>query len=95
MTRLRAVAHTAGSVKGHLTPECWARGLLVSSAADANAIPVTELTVAMILLTGKDVFGQRERYRHDRTFSPGEILTGVGNFHRRVGIVGASLDRVA
>ena len=88
--RLRAVVHAAGSVKGHLTPECWARGLLVSSAADANAIPVAELTVAMILLTGKDVFGLRERYRHDRTFAQGEILTGIGNFHRRVGIVGAS-----
>lgn len=88
--RLRAVVHTAGSVKGHLTPECWARGLLVSSAADANAIPVAELTVAMILLTGKDVFGLRERYRHDRTFNTGEIIGGIGNYHRRVGIVGAS-----
>jgi phosphoglycerate dehydrogenase-like enzyme len=88
--RLRAVVHTAGSVKGHLTPECWTRGLLVSSAADANAIPVAELTVAMILLTGKDVFGLRDRYRHDRTFEPGEIVPGIGNYHRRVGIVGAS-----
>lgn len=87
---LRAVVHTAGSVKGHLTPECWTRGLLVSSAADANAIPVAELTVAMILLTGKDVFGLRDRYRQDRTFEPGEIIPGIGNYHRRVGIVGAS-----
>lgn len=88
--RLRAVVHTAGSVKGHLTRECWDRGLLVSSAADANAVPVAELTVAMVLLSGKDVFGLRDRYRHDRTFTPGEVVPGIGNYHRRVGIVGAS-----
>jgi phosphoglycerate dehydrogenase-like enzyme len=88
--RLRAILHAAGSVKGHLAPECWERGLVVSSAADANAVPVAELTLAMILLAGKDVFGLRERYRRDRTFALGEIQPGIGNFRRRVGIVGAS-----
>jgi phosphoglycerate dehydrogenase-like enzyme len=88
--RLRAILHAAGSVKGHLAPECWERGLVVSSAADANAVPVAELTLAMILLAGKDVFGLRERYRRERTFALGEIQPGIGNFHRRVGIVGAS-----
>jgi phosphoglycerate dehydrogenase-like enzyme len=88
--RLRAILHTAGSVKGHLAPECWERGLVVSSAADANAVPVAELALAMILLAGKDVFGLRERYRRKRTFVLGEIQPGIGNFRRRVGIVGAS-----
>jgi phosphoglycerate dehydrogenase-like enzyme len=88
--RLRAILHAAGSVKGHLAPECWERGLVVSSAADANAVPVAELALAMILLAGKDVFGLRERYRRERTFAIGEIQPGIGNFRRRVGIVGAS-----
>ncbi len=88
--RLRAILHAAGSVKGHLAPECWERGLVVSSAADANAVPVAELTLAMILLAGKDVFGLRERYRRERMFALGEIQPGIGNFRRRVGIVGAS-----
>jgi phosphoglycerate dehydrogenase-like enzyme len=88
--RLRAILHAAGSVKGHLAPECWERGLVVSSAADANAVPVAELTLAMILLAGKNVFGLRERYRRDRTFALGEIQPGIGNFRRRVGIIGAS-----
>jgi phosphoglycerate dehydrogenase-like enzyme len=88
--RLRAILHAAGSVKGHLAPECWERGLVVSSAADANAVPVAELTLAMILLAGKDVFGLRERYHRERTFALGEIQPGIGNFRRRVGIIGAS-----
>ncbi|WP_158850305.1 hydroxyacid dehydrogenase [Saccharothrix deserti] len=88
--RLRAVLHTAGSVKTLITPECWERGVVVSSAADANALPVAELTLAMILLAGKDVLGLRERYRTERHFTLGEVVPDIGNFRRRVGIVGAS-----
>jgi phosphoglycerate dehydrogenase-like enzyme len=88
--RLRAVLHAAGTVKGFLAPECWDRGVLVSSAAAANALPVAEFTVAAILWAGKDVLGFRDRYRAERAFTPGTLYPRVGNFHRRVGIVGAS-----
>lgn len=88
--RLRAVLHAAGTVKGHLSPDCWDRGLRVSSAAVANALPVAEFTVAAILWSGKDVLGFRDRYRADRTFTPGTLYPAVGNFRRRVGVVGAS-----
>ncbi|MFB9391364.1 hydroxyacid dehydrogenase [Streptomyces coeruleoprunus] len=88
--RLRAVLHAAGSVKHMITPECWERGLLVSSAAAANALPVAEYTLAMILVTGKDLVAARERYRARRTFGPFGIIPATGNFGRRVGVVGAS-----
>ncbi|MFE2067945.1 hydroxyacid dehydrogenase [Streptomyces sp. NPDC059467] len=88
--RLRAVLHAAGSVKGFTTPEVWRRGIVVSSAAAANALPVAEYTLAMILLAGKDVFAFRDLLRTRRTFPYGDIVPGIGNFHRRVGIVGAS-----
>ncbi|MET7907447.1 hydroxyacid dehydrogenase [Streptomyces avermitilis] len=88
--KLRAVLHAAGSVKGFTTPALWERGIAVSSAAGANALPVAEYTLAMILLAGKDLFAHRDRFRTDRAFPMGEILPGVGNFGRRVGIVGAS-----
>ncbi|MFE2298434.1 hydroxyacid dehydrogenase [Streptomyces sp. NPDC059445] len=88
--KLRAVLHAAGSVKGFATPEVWERGVVVSSAAAANALPVAEYTLAMILLAGKDVFAHRERLRTERAFPYGEILPGIGNFGRRVGVVGAS-----
>jgi phosphoglycerate dehydrogenase-like enzyme len=88
--RLRAVLHSAGSVKALVTPECWERGVLVSSAAEANAVPVAEYTLAAILLAGKDIFRLRESYRTDRAFALAENRSGVGNFGRSVGIVGAS-----
>ncbi|MHB9858181.1 hydroxyacid dehydrogenase [Streptomyces sp. YIM S03343] len=88
--RLRAVLHAAGSVKGFTTPELWRRGITVSSAADANAVPVTEYTLAMILLAGKDLFAFRDRFRARRAFPYGGIVPGIGNYGRRVGVIGAS-----
>ncbi len=88
---LRAIVHAAGTVKGHVTPACWQRGLAVSTAADANAVPVAEYTVAMILLVGKRVFALARQYRDRRGAVDvrGE-LAGAGNYGSRIGIVGAS-----
>ena len=40
--RLRAVVHTAGSVRSVVTPEVYSRRVVVSSQAWANALPVAE-----------------------------------------------------
>lgn len=90
MPKLRAVLHAAGSVKGHLCPEVWERGIAVSSAAAANAVPVAEYALGAILLAGKGAFGLRERYRREQKFELGFIHPDVGNYGRTVGIVGAS-----
>ncbi|GJF26410.1 2-hydroxyacid dehydrogenase [Streptomyces sp. HO565] len=90
--RLRAVVHTAGSVRGHVTDACWERGIEVSSAAAANAVPVAEYTLGMILLTGKRVLERARDFRLSRT--RGNWLRtprGVGNYRRTVGILSASL----
>lgn len=90
LPRLRAVLHAAGSVKSHITPACWERGLLVSSAAAANALPVAEFTLGAILLSGKDALRMRALYAAEhRSPTPGETAR-LGNHGRRVGIVGAS-----
>lgn len=46
--RLRAVLYAAGAVTGFVTPALKHRGVLVTSAAAANAIPVAEYTLAAI-----------------------------------------------
>ncbi|MFF1376333.1 hydroxyacid dehydrogenase [Streptomyces sp. NPDC058308] len=90
--RLRAVAHTAGSVRAHVTDACWERGIDVSSAAAANALPVAEYTVAMILLTGKRVLESARSYRAARTEADWRRTPrSVGNYRRSVGILSASL----
>ncbi|MFJ8495241.1 hydroxyacid dehydrogenase [Streptomyces sp. NPDC094038] len=89
--RLRAVLHAAGTVRGLISEACWERGLLISSAAHANALPVAEFTVAAILLAGKNAFGLRESLRTGHRLPPAPTEpAAVGNFGRRVGIIGAS-----
>ena len=51
--RLRAVLHAAGSVRGHVSQEVFDRGILVTTAADANALPVARYTLGAILLAMK------------------------------------------
>jgi phosphoglycerate dehydrogenase-like enzyme len=78
-------------VKPLVTPDCFARGIRVSSAAAANALPVAEYTLAAILFAGKRVFRLQRRYAELRAFRlwPREI-PDLGNLDRVVGIVGAS-----
>lgn len=85
MPRLRAIIHAGGTVKAHVPAVVWDRGILVTSAADANAYPVAEYTLAAILLAGKGVPAMTAGYARDPAFSP-----DIGNYHRTVGIIGAS-----
>lgn len=88
---LRAIIHAAGSVKGHVRPVCWERGLRVSSAADANARPVAEYTVAMVLLAGKETWRAVRMYRERQEFIDREAeFPDAGNYGQTVGVIGAS-----
>lgn len=91
MPRLRAVVHAAGSVKGHVTEECWRRGIVVATAAAANALPVAEFTLGAILFANKRVLDAAHAYRTARTrVNLIERFPGIGNYRRTVGLVGAS-----
>ncbi len=87
--RLRLFAYGAGTVKWQVTDALWERGIVVTSAAPANAVPVAEYTVAMILLTNKGALLFRERLRDPDAVVP-LVPSRVGNVAKTVGIVGAS-----
>lgn len=87
--RLSAILHTAGSVKHIVAPICYERGLLVTTAAEANAIPVAEYTLAAILIAGKRAVQSAALFRQNRT----EKVRPEGhksNYQRTVGIIGYS-----
>jgi len=89
--RLRLIAHCAGTVKEMVTPACFERGIRVITAAEANAIPVVEYTLAAILLANKHALEIREIYRRERRYGLWHHTTpGIGNLNKKVGIVGAS-----
>ncbi|MER7792155.1 hydroxyacid dehydrogenase [Streptomyces sp. NPDC097640] len=90
--RLRAIVHTAGTVRNHITDACWERGLAISSAAAANAVPVAEYSLAMILLANKRVLDIARDYRAERRrVDWNERYPGAGNYRRTVGILSASV----
>ena len=74
--RLRAVFHSAGSVRSLVTNEVWRRGIKVANAADANAIPVAEYTLAVDTHQG---WSQHRSGYGD-----------LSNYRRTVGVVGFS-----
>lgn len=89
MPRLRAIVHAGGTVKDHVGAYVWSRDILVTTAADANAYPVAEYTLAAILLAGKGVPELASAYARDPCFSPAS-RPDIGNYGRTVGIIGAS-----
>jgi len=90
--RLKLIAHAAGTVKFTLDPAVYAAGIRVTHAADANAVPVAEFTLAAIIFANKRIFELRDRYRADpgRRSSYALMDEPIGNYHRTVGLVGAS-----
>lgn len=96
MPRLRAVCHAAGTVKPVVTREVLERGVVVTSAAAANALPVAEYTVAAILMAAKMVPQAAARYRAEPGWWPllaDDLgpLRDAGTYGTPVGIIGASL----
>ena len=61
--RLRAICYAAGSVKGFVTDESYARGVVVTTAMHANALPVVEWTLAIMTLASKNGLLAMERIR--------------------------------
>lgn len=88
---LRLIAHAAGSVKGHVSQECWKRRVRVTTAAQGNAVPVAEYTLAFILLAGKDAVAEAQRqHTHRSSYRKDVLAGGYGNASGTVGIIGAS-----
>ncbi|MGC4033459.1 MAG: hydroxyacid dehydrogenase [Tepidisphaeraceae bacterium] len=82
---LQAIFYAAGAVSGWATPTIWERGIVVTTANQANAIPVAEYTVATTLFSLKNGWRLARRNAH-RGF---EIRPDVAGAYRSVvGLVG-------
>lgn len=84
MPDLKAVFYGAGSIRGMVTPAFWERGILITSAFMLNAVPVSEYTLAMILLALRNTWRQIQQVRERKTF---ERLPLAGSYHSIVGLV--------
>jgi phosphoglycerate dehydrogenase-like enzyme len=81
--KLKAVFYGAGTMGYILTPAIWERGIAVTSALEANAVPVAEYTLATILFSLKHGWrlAQQTKKHHchpDRNHVPGGYGSTVG-----------------
>jgi len=83
--KLKAFFYGAGSVRKFVSDEFWNRGILLTSAYHANAIPVAEFTLAQIILALKHGLRRalHARDHHER----GADIATVGCYGATVGII--------
>ncbi|MFE7117145.1 hydroxyacid dehydrogenase [Streptomyces sp. NPDC057654] len=84
--RLQAVLHAAGSVKDLVGDALWDRGIVVSSAADANAGPVADFTLAAVVLAAKKALPTAAAYPAGWP----AFRDRQGADARTIGVIGAS-----
>lgn len=88
---LKAVFYGAGSVASSITPAVWDRGILLTSAIAANAVPVAEYTLATLLFSLKHGWRLSRQTRQQRTFP--NRNTAPGCYGSTVGLI--SLGTIA
>lgn len=81
---VKVVFYAGGSIRSFMTELAWERGLRITTAAQVNARPVAEFTLAQIILSLKRAWTQSRRCHATRRFArdeneiPGAFGTTVG-----------------
>ncbi len=84
--RLRALFYAAGATAGIIHAEAFDRGIVVSSAAAMNGIPVAEYTVASIIFSLKQAFRSARDIKASGAFPKGKRPV-AGGYGSTVGLV--------
>lgn len=84
---LKIMFYGAGTIKKIVTDESWKRGIRVTTANAANAIPVAEFTIASIIFGLKNVVQMKNLIKDTREYPsiPHQNIKGV--FDSTVGII--------
>jgi phosphoglycerate dehydrogenase-like enzyme len=87
---LEAVFYGAGSIRYFATDAAWDRGIIITSSYAANAVPVSEYTLAQILLSLKRTWYYACRIKEEQRWIPKGPVPGA--FETTVGLI--SLGKV-
>ena len=82
---LKAVFYGAGSIRGFATDAAWDRGILITSAYAANAIPTAEFALAQILYALKRGWYFALAIKREGRYPPRERVPGAYGSH--VGLI--------
>ncbi|XHR30557.1 MAG: hydroxyacid dehydrogenase [Chthoniobacteraceae bacterium] len=84
---LKAVFYAAGTVKPFVTEALWQRGVTVTSAFAANAIPVAEYTVAQIILSLKSAWPLALQIKREKRHHRSRLIPTPGVYDATVGLI--------
>jgi phosphoglycerate dehydrogenase-like enzyme len=84
--RLRALFYGAGATGGMVHPEAFERGIVVTSAAAINGVPVAEYTVASIIFSLKQAFRFAREIKAEGAYPHGRHPV-AGAYGSTVGLV--------
>lgn len=88
--KLKAFFYGAGTVKPYVTDDVWERGLTITTAAKANAVPVVEYTLSQILFALKDGWNFVKTVRNTKQYPSKPFYNVQGAFGSTIGIISLS-----
>ncbi len=83
--KLKALFYGAGTVKGVVTPEFWAKGIVLTSSWAANAVPVAEFALSEIIFSLKNGWMYVLGMKRDRKYM--ERIDCAGGYKSTVAII--------
>ena len=75
--KLKAIFYGAGSIRGFATDAAWDRGIVITSAYAANAVPVAEYTLSQILFSLKRGWHYTLTIKRDGAYPPKTHVPGA------------------
>lgn len=87
---LEVLLYAAGTVKDIVTPASWARGIQISTANVANAVPVAEYAMSTILFSLKSGWEMIRQTRETRVYPEWPYPTIRGAYKSKVVLISLS-----
>lgn len=85
---LKAVFYGAGSIRSFMRPAFWKGDVAITTAVEANAVPVAEYCVATILMSLKNFWSLARGTRNDEGWMAAAHMREVaGNFRSTAGFI--------
>jgi len=87
MPNLEILLYAAGATRGFREP-LLKKGIRISSATAANAIPVAEFALSHLLLAGAGFYRSSREYKKPKSSKTIDRYQGQGNYGNRIAILG-------
>lgn len=90
---LKIVFYAAGSIKKVVSDEFWDKGIRITTANSANAIPVAEFTLACTILGLKNTLAMKNLIKDTKEYPKPGTRNIKGGFKAKIGLI--SLGEIA